>query len=265
MINVLVPITEKVEAFVSFVKENAKRNTKFYVGVTQNLAEKLPKMAGVEVHVFKADTNKEQMLNSLHKCSIKKGKIVVVRRPLTTEEFSALTDSKADIAKFKPQQNKFVTFFKNLAKKLLRKIFALNYFEDISGVAFGENLFELISVCPNLSMATRIDRYVGVDVEEIPTAQKPVKRTYNKWLNSLWFIVGILFFLGSVTGGLLIFVNVPNIWAVYILLIMTWWIIAFIVMAATTLKFTRAICVGDLDYNSGEEIENKRGVKNEKN
>ena len=258
MINVLVPITEKVEEFATFVENHAKANTKFYVGVTEDLQEKFPKIKGVEVHVFKSGTNREKILNSLHKIKLKRGRLVVVRRALTDKEFDAMCNSAADIVKFKTHHNKFVSFFKNLAKKIIKRIFAFNYFDDISGIAYNENLFELMMDCPNISMATRVDRYVGVEFEEIEAEGQPVKRIYNKWVNALWFALGLLVMLGSFAGGILIFVFVPKIWVVWVLLILMWWMLAVTTFCVTSIRFTRAIAVGDLNYEDGEEIEKER-------
>ena len=265
MLNVIVPITENPEKFSDFIKKHAGKNVKFYVGVTEGLAEKLPKISGAEVHVYKNGTKKEEILNALHKLGIKKGKILVVRRPLEDEEFEKLSNSKAEVSSLRTHHNKFVSFFKNLARKIIRRVFSFLYFEDISAVCFSENLFELMSVCPDLSMATRINRYVGVEVAEYESTQKPVKKEFSHLKAALWLGFSLLIALGSIAGGILIFVFIPHLWAVYVLLILTWWAIAIACGLFGCVRFIRAITIGDLNFDAGEEIVSKKGSKNEKN
>lgn len=265
MLNVIVPITENSEKFSDFIKRHAGKNVKFYVGVTESLAEKLSKVSGVEVHVYKNGTKKEEILNALHKLDIKRGKILVARRPLEDEEFEKLSNSTAEVSSLRAHHNKFISFFKNLARKIIRRVFSFLYFEDISAVCFSENLFELMSACPDLSMATRINRYVGVEVAEYETTQKPVKKEFSHLKAALWLGISLLIALGSISGGILIFVFIPHLWAVYVLLILAWWAVAIAFGLFGCVKFIRATTIGDLNFDAGEEIVSKKGSKNEKN
>ena len=265
MLNVIVPVTEHPEKFAEFIKANAGKNVKFLVGVTESMYEKFEKLSGAEVHVYKNGTKKEEIINALHKLEIKKGKILVVRRPLDAQEFANLTNSKAEVSSLRGHHNKFVAFFKNLARKIIKKVFAFFYFEDISAVCFAENMFELMAACPNLSMATRINRYVGIELEEFETSNKTVGKDFNRFYAVLWLCLSLLVSLGSIVGGILIFVFIPNLWAVYVLLVLAWWTAAIAFGLFGCVRFIRAITVGDLNFEAAEEIVLKKRGKNEKN
>lgn len=254
MINLIVPITENLEEYVEFVKKHNNKQTKIYVGLTEELHKSWKKIPGVEVRIYNNEANREQILNALHKIPKKKGELFVVRRPLTDEEYENLVSSAYDVSTLKRKHNKFVSFFKNLARNIIRKIFAFSYFEDISAVRYSEDMHELVESFPNLSMASRINRYVGLDVEEIETEQKPAKPLYDKFYNGMWLALAILFLVTSIFDGVLIFIMVPNIWVLWALLIIAWWIIALTILCVVLLKFTRTRAVGDLYYDFAEEV-----------
>ncbi len=253
MINVIVPITENATNFEKFINAHSDKNVKFYVGITENLAKSFH-ATNVELHIFANNAKREEMINALHSCNFKKGKLMIARRPLSDEEFASLSSSSKDIATLKAQHNKFVLFFKRMAQKIIRKIFAFEYFEDISAICYNENMFELLSVCSNLSKASRINKYVGVEVEEVITTAKPVKKEYNRALNFLWLALGTLFFLGSVAGGILTCLFVPKLQALIVILVIFWIFVALIIQAIALVNFTRTQSVGKLDFGRAQEL-----------
>ncbi len=253
MINVIVPITQDVKDFEKFINAHSTNGVKFYVGITEDLAKSFH-ATNVELHIFANNAKREEMINALHSCHFKKGKLMIARRPLSDEEFESLSSSSKDIATLKAKHNKMLTFFKKLAQKIIKKIFAFEYFEDISAVCYNENMFELLSVCSNLSKASRINKYVGVEVEEVVTAIKPVKKEYNRALNFLWFALGTLFFLGSVAGGILTCLFVPKLQALIVILVIFWILVALIIQGIAIVNFTRTLSVGQLDFGRAEEL-----------
>lgn len=266
MINVIVPIVEQPEKFSEFVEKHTNEKTKFIVGVLENLRDKFSASSkNIEIHTFSKKTKKEEIINSLHSSKMRKGKILVLRRVLTEQEFFDLTNSSADIVSLKKNRNKVSNFFRKLGQSIIKKVFAFSYFEDISAICYSENMFELMSVCENLSMATRINKYVGVEVEEIETSEKSVKKDYNKTKNILLFTLSTLFFLGSIIGAVLICVF-TKIYPFIVLLLILWIVVAMMLQAVEIVNFARAIAVGELRYGRAEEILIKKEKrKNEKN
>lgn len=253
MFNVIVPIVDKLEEYLQFFKKQTKTGVKFYVGITQSLAQQLPKLRQIEVHVFADKTNKEQMINALQQCNLSEGKILIARRPLEQQEFSALVKSQSDITTLKAKHGKFYTWLKNLGRFIIKKFFAFTYFEDISAICYGENMFQLVSVCANLSMASRVNKYVGVSIDEIETDSKPVKKDYNKPWTFAKFALYTAFALGSIAGGILVCIF-TKVTAITVMLVLLWYVVAIMLWFVGLLNFMRTLSVGDLRFAKAEEI-----------
>ncbi len=255
MINVIVPITKDVEEFSAFVSKYANKTTKFFVGVTESLAAKFDcKKKDVEVHIYKDGARVEEIVNALGSCKREKGKLLIARRPLSDDEYTKLTTSNKDIVSLKAVRSKFATKFKNFARKLIKKVFAFSYFEDISAICYGESMYELLSVCPNLSNASRLNRYVGVSVEEIETEAKPVRKEYGRAENIMNLLLGTVFFLGTILTIIFLGVTLPKIKALYVVLMVLWVVVALVCQIVALVNFTRTVTVGQLDFGRVEEI-----------
>lgn len=262
MISVIVPITKDVEEFSAFVSKYANKTTKFYVGITESLADKFScKKANVEVHIYKDGAKVEEIVNALGSCERERGKLLIARRPLTDDEYTKLTSSDKDLVSLKAVKSKFVTSLKNFARKVIRKVFAFSYFEDISAICYGESMYELLSVCQNISNASRLNRYVGITVEEIETETKPVKKEYNKAENIFNLLLGTIFFVGTIVSIILLGVTLPKIKALFVVLMVLWIVIALVCQIVALVNFTRTVAVGQLDFGRVEEIIKKENKK----
>lgn len=254
MINIIVPVVEDAENFAKFIGENKSKDAVFFVGITENMKKKFSvKGKNIKVFVFKNKSKREEILNSLHSHIVDTGKILIVRRPLTKEEFHSLTTSTKDITTLKAGHNKFVMTIKRIMKILVRKFFAFSFFDDISAICYGESMFQLLRVCPNLSMASRINKYVGLEMEEIETDEKQVKKDFNKSKSIIKLLLGTLFFLGSLAGGILVCIFTP-LKALIVILVIFWIFVALIIWFVSLVNFTRTLAVGDLRYGKAEEI-----------
>jgi len=256
MINIFIPIVDDVEDFCKFVAKHKEKDKRIYVGIRRSLKEKFVyDNDNIELHVFESKANKEEIINALQKIERKSGKLLVIRRPLTDEEYLALTTSESEITTLRAHHNKFVTWFKNFARKTIKKFFAFSFFEDISAICYSEFLHELVFACPNLSMATRINKYVGVDVSEIETQTTPVKKDYNKAKNAGLLTIGVGVLAGSIAGAGCIFAFVNPIKAIFVVLVIAMLFVAFTIFAIMLVNYTRTIAVGQLEYNAGKELE----------
>lgn len=257
MINIFVPIIDEVDKYQEFLSKINKRNVKVFVGVHENLADKLKfSSKSVVVTKYENSAKKEEILNELSSQKIENGKILVVRRPLDEEEYQSLITSDCDIAVLKQKRNKFVQFLKNLKAKILQKIFSFSYFEDISAVCFSENLFDLICQCNNLSMASRINRYVGVSIDEIETAHKAVKKETNKTKNGLMLFGVTMFLLASIASVVCInLFTKPH--PIAIMFEILWLIVALTTWLIGLINFSRAVAVGDLRFGRAVEVNKK--------
>ncbi len=254
MINIIVPIVEDVSSFQTFLDKIATKDVKIFVGIKESLAKDFKPNKATELHVFGDKSKKEEIINSLHSCKMTKGKILIARRPLKDEEYQKLTTSTKDIVTLRAKHNRFVGWLKKVSTLVIKRIFAFSFFEDISAICYSENMFDLLSVCANLSMASRINRYVGLDVEEIVTDEKPVKKEYSRPKNIIKFLLYCLFFGGSVAGGVLVCIFTP-LYALTVIAVMFWIIVALMLWLVSLVNFTRAIAVGETRYGRAEERE----------
>lgn len=255
MINVVVPIIDKAGEYEEFLNRISDRNTKIFVGVRKNLLPliDLSRVKNVEVSVYSDNAKKEEILNALSKNIVDSGKIAIVRRPLLTEEYQALVGTEYDIAYLKQNRNKFVSFFKKLNAKILRALFAFDYFDDISAICFNENMFELVCDSNNLSMASRINRYVGVTIEEIQTRQKAVKKETTAWKNNLKLLGWTLFMLASIASVTCLAIFTKT-YPVVVMFEILWLIVAVTLWILGLVNYSRANAVGDLYFKTAYEI-----------
>lgn len=258
MINVIVPIVEDVEGFSKFIENQKSKDIKFYVGIRESLKEQFVlSQKNVELHVYADTSKKEEIINSLNTCKLKKGKIVVVRRPLEQDEFNNLTNADKDITILSSKHNNFISKLKKFYGWIVRRFFAFSHIEDISAICYDEDLFELLSCCQDLSMATRINRYVGLEIGEVETQKEMVKREYNKVNNLLLLLLPSLFLIGSLVGAILICVLVKPLYVLTVVAAIFWVAIAVIIWFVCFVNFARTVAVGDLRFERAEEIKIK--------
>jgi len=256
MINIFVPIVENVEGFSEFVAKHKEKDKHIYVGIRKGLKEKfLYTNENIELHIFDDKSNKEEIINGLQKCQRAKGKLLVIRRPLTDDEFTKLTTSESEITTLKAHHNRFVSWFKNLARKTVKKFFAFSFFEDISAICYGEFLHEFVEACPNLSIATRINKYVGVDISEFETTTTPVKKEFSKTKTAIKFSLGALILGGAIAGAGCIFAFVNPLRVIFVVLVIAMLFVALMVFGMFVVNFVRTLAVGNLEYKAGNELE----------
>lgn len=252
MINVILPVVENPEQFEAFVKEHSGKDVKFFVGIRRGLNFS-SNLKNVELHTFVEKATAEEIVNALHTCNMQQGRILIARRPLTKGEFENLTTSDKEIATLKVKCNRFLTAFKNFAKNLVRRFFAFTFFDDISAICFNEEMFASVRANGNLSLSSRINKYVGVEFDEIDAEEKPVKKQYNRVKNISAFVFWTLLLIASIVGGALICSLLP-IRALIVIIVVFWIILAAFFWFVGFINFMRTCSVGQLHYGRAEEV-----------
>ena len=255
MINVIVPVVDKPQDYLSMIDEISKHgDCAIYVGVLNKFkALKFPKKVGVKY--YKDNSGKEEIINALHSIEKEPGKVLVVRRPLSKEEFTSLISCKADICYLKKPKSRFSAWWSNLWKKLIKRIFAFYYFEDISAIMFQDNIFNLINSLTNLSYITRIDRFVGLTQEEVASTNRSPKRDYDKFGVYSKLIGWTLFFVLMLLISIIITSSFQPV-AIMVLLSILLCIIGIMSMFMAILNFVRTLYVGTLRHGRAEECLN---------
>ena len=170
-------------------------------------------------------------------------------------EFDKLKTSKKDIAYLKKKRNKFSAWWHNLWKNLIKKIFAFYYFEDISAISFNTSCFNLLSSLTNLSYVTRIDRFVGFEMEEIDTENKAPKREYDKFYASAKVVGSGLFLIFCILISIIISSSFQPLFLMILISILLC-LIGAVSLFVSVLNLARTIAVGTLRHGRAEEILN---------
>ena len=256
MINVIVPVVDNPQEYLSMIKEIAGRgDCAVYVGALFKF-KPLDTPKNVVIKYYKNGSFKEEIINSLHSLPKNVGKTMVVRRPLTKEEFSSLVENRADIAYLKKPRSRFANLWSNLWKKLIKKLFSFYYFEDISAICFSENIFNLVNSLNNLSYITRIDRFVGLKEETVASTKSSPRREYDKFDASAKLVCWLLCFALLVCISVIICTSFKPV-AIMVLISILLCAIGITAVFMAILNFVRTLYVGTLRHGRAEECLNK--------
>ena len=257
MINVLVPIVDRLTEYEKMIEKIAlDKDAIIFVGALEEFKDKINfNKDNIKVKYFKSGSGKEEIINSLHSIDKERGKIILLRRPVSEAEFNALKTSEKDIAYLKKKRSKFSAWWHNLWKNLIKKIFAFYYFEDISAISFNTTCFDLISSLTNLSYITRIDRFVGFKTEEIATESKAPKREYDKFYASAKIVGSGLFLIFCILISIIISASFQPMFLMILISILLC-LIGAVSFFVSVLNLARTIAVGTLRHGRAEEILN---------
>lgn len=266
MVNVIFPIIEDTKENKNFF-DLLKKQKKVYIvaGVTQSLQKKYKITDGKlgVVKVYENDSKKEEVINSLKK-HLKKGSILIIRKPITKEELDKFVESNADITICaEKKRNSFKTFFNNIKKKMIKFLFGfLPYSDKLNAIMFNDNPSEVLQNALNISFFTRVDRWKGYSYASVDVSGESVKLDYKK--SSLWTMlciwIGLLAL--AIAGTVLYFCFLqPTFLGVFIIMAVLIILIIAVLIAVTMslLKWS----VGDRYFKMAKEIEKEK--KNEKN
>lgn len=201
MLNIIFPVIDDFESNANYVK-NLKISGNILVGVTEAGAKFFKfKKSGIKVKIFKDVSHKEEIINSLQPY-LEEGKILILRKQLTSDEISKFFSSKTDITICaKKKRGKIGEFFYRLWEKIIRVLFDLTFFDgDISAISFSEKLSSVVQNIPNLSSVSRVNRWKGVSVGTVTTTSKPAKKEYSKIKNNIMLIGWTTLFLGVIAS-----------------------------------------------------------------
>lgn len=253
MINVILPIIDKIEEYQKMLDYLSKRNdVKVFIGVDEKF--KIDKLSGnFVIKYFKTKSAKEEIINSLHTIKKENGGIMVIRRPLLESEFTGLISNEEDIVTLNKERNKISQGWRKFWQKVIRRFFAFYYFDDISAVYFKENIFELISALTNLSYISRINRFVGLTIGEVTTSEKATKRDYDRFSVTTNFLSSFLFFVITIMLSVILCTSLGNS-VLNVLLAFTITFVGFVFFLIALLNLARTVAVGRLRFGRAEEI-----------
>lgn len=200
------------------LKQNLGKDTKLFVLCEKRQAvtflQKLPEKVGIDFFVFPDATAEDEMISSCIKSIENVSPIVLIR---STSNFATLENidiliqkiaSGADLAMFRQTKKggKVSEWFAKTYKRLCEIFFGFKFFEgNISLMAFSSNAHKILKETPVTRM-TKINRWVGVDVQYVEKQSlpknTPIKTPLNiiasciVWACALFALLFCLIFFG---------------------------------------------------------------------
>ena len=169
MVNVIIPIVKDLQNYQKMIQQlSAYIDVNIIVGVTEQISKQIVDLEKSKVIVFKNDTNKEQMINSLS-MFVLGGKILILRRVLQKEDLEKfLFSNESVLLASSKKRSKVANFFVKLWHKMVRLIFGVAFYEgDTSAIMFSQDLSEVLIQTGNLSYNSRVNRWKGITEQNV--------------------------------------------------------------------------------------------------
>lgn len=238
MINILIPITKDNPKYHKLLANIYGEDVRAFVGVTKELKETYMTYQNEcrDIFVFEDGSDAEAIINSLHGY-VEEGGIVIIRKPIKIDELNEFLSQEQEIVICKKKRTGLKALFFSLWQKILRLFLGVNlYSGSTSVVYFSENIAPVLRQTNNISYASRVDRWRGVEKATVETGCEDVKYKADKksMLTNIIFIFDLLFIACAVTflvslftkvtiiiGLLLFFLDALSLIITLILLVMT--------------------------------------------
>ena len=265
MVNVIVPISKNSQDFINILKRLGNLESVFvHVGICDNeyeaLTSQIGKLENVYVHSFIDGSDREEMINSLQSL-IGSGPLMIMRKPITMEEFNRFVSQNKDVVTCKRKHGKIKSFMFKIWQKILKLFLGVRLYEgDSSVVYFSPEISSVISQSGNLSYSSRVDRWRGIEQSTVETKSPPVKTTINNKHNLYFIIFAIMSIIvaSAVTTLVCIFTKRSIIIG---LLIACVDILAFAITLIMIIMISFNTVVGKKQFNRALEIEKDLSTK----
>lgn len=194
MLNVVVPIVNNSKRYVKLLTSLSNVNgVNVFVGYVTSQKNDLLSVEGNNFNFieFKDGSHREEIINSLQKY-LGEGAILILRKPITMNEFNSFANTKRDIVTCRRTLTKIQSFFMGLWQKILKLCLGVKLYDgDTSAIYFGDDISSVVLNSSNLSYNSRVNRWKGVDQDTIVVegdkvkADKDTKTNINSMIISL--------------------------------------------------------------------------------
>ncbi len=260
MVNVIVPIIDKRMKFDKILtKLSENEDVRVIVGINEDIYSDVVMSVGESENMifvkFQKGSKREAIINALQKYVVR-GSILIMRKPITIDEFERFALSKQDITTCKRNYNTFLNFIFNVWQTLIKFILGLRQYEgDTSVIYLSEDISAVMSASGNASFSTRANRWRGLEQTTIDVKGESVKAEYDKkdiikcaLIACLALIVGVV-----VTTCVSVFCNV-SIFIGLLLICLDFICFAIAVIMIIILIFN--LIVGKKSFGNALEINN---------
>ena len=213
MINVIIPVVKNQQQYQKMIAQLlVYSDLNIIVGLTEDIDKTFIKEDGVRYLVFKNNTNKEQMINSLSMFVLSE-KILILRQTIEKKDLEKFLFSNQPILLAKEKKkNKFANFFVKLWHIIVHIFFGVGFYEGNTDVImFSQDLSEVLLQIGNLSYNSRVNRWRGVVESSVDVSlSKSDKYPIDKKQNLIYTVVASTLFAVAILFTLLLclFVNI---------------------------------------------------------
>lgn len=197
MVNVIIPIVNKNVKFNSIItKLIDEPEINILVGINEDIYQSVVGDVGFGENIqyikFKSGSKREAVINSLQKY-IGAGSVLIMRKPITLDEFNKFVVSKKDVVTCRRDGNKLQYFMFKVWQKLLKFFLGLTEYKgDPSVIYLGDEISAVMSASGNLSFSSRVNRWKGIEQCTVPMSSGKVRSEYDRKDIFLYSIVSIL-------------------------------------------------------------------------
>ena len=164
MINVLVPITIYKKKYEKLLTELGERgDVNLFVGVVSKVKQEITYIPDEMVYVYDESADKESIINALSS-QMEEGDVVILRQPISVREFDEMISKDENVVTADVKRGRISNFFFRIWQRILKMFIGVNLYEgNTAAIYFSENLFPILIESGNLSFASRVDRWIGVE------------------------------------------------------------------------------------------------------
>lgn len=202
MLNVVVPIVNNSKRYVKLLTSLSNVNgVNVFVGYVTSQKNDLLSVEGNNFNFieFKDGSHREEIINSLQKY-LGEGAILILRKPITMNEFNSFANTKRDIVTCRRTLTKIQSFFMGLWQKILKLCLGVKLYDgDTSAIYFGDDISSVVLNSSNLSYNSRVNRWKGVDQDTTVVegdkvkADKDTKTNINSMIISfIALLIGVV-------------------------------------------------------------------------
>lgn len=202
MLNVVVPIVNNSKRYVKLLTSLSNVNgVNVFVGYVTSQKNDLLSVEGNNFNFieFKDGSHREEIINSLQKY-LGEGAILILRKPITMNEFNSFANTKRDIVTCRRTLTKIQSFFMGLWQKILKLCLGVKLYDgDTSAIYFGDDISSVVLNSSNLSYNSRVNRWKGVGQDTIVVegdkvkADKDTKTNINSMIISfIALLIGVV-------------------------------------------------------------------------
>ena len=259
MLNVVIPIVTNVKGYQKLVSKLVDlEDVNVLIGITSSLKSQVEAWSGDNVYIieFEDGSSREAIINGLHRY-IGEGSIMILRKPISIEEFNNFVRSKKDIVLCNKNYSPVKRIFFLLWQKILKLFLGLKQYEgDTSAILFSEDISSVLNDSVDLSFTSRVDRWRGLEQGFVQVQGEAVKTDVDTKAIMKYFLIALTaLIIGTVvTVCVCLFVNVSIIIG---LLLDCLDIICVMVILIMIVLVIFNYSIGKKHFSSAIEIENE--------